>query len=97
APALVRHFLVEAFPHLPRSLTRVMKLLDEGLGVAGSEHGVEDSRHQRQPLDPLRRPIRADLATGDSPYLFRVRLEKRAVQTLAEAVDDPLFEGLLRG
>src|SRR5262249_50579034 len=45
-----------------------------------------------QALDPLRSPLGADFLTRQSPYFFRVRLEKSEVQRLPEAVDEELFE-----
>ena len=70
--------LGEALPHLPRAEPRVPELLDQRRRRLAVE--PEDREHppaEREVLDPLRRPLRADLGAG-IPHTFSVYERKNA-------------------
>ena len=84
-------------PHLARAVAGVVELRDQRLDLVvlvAEERGL-GRREERQALDPLCRPIRADLRGGHAPHLLGVGLEEVVEQALAEAVGHPLLEGLL--
>jgi hypothetical protein len=56
---------------------------------------VLQGRFEREPLDPLRRPLCPDFAARYPPNLFRIGFEKCLIEVLAEAVRHPLLEGFL--
>ncbi len=66
-----------------------------GLAAEGLAEEVRDDAAEREALDALRAPLRADLVAGNTPHFFRIGLEEEQVELLAEAVDDEVFEGLL--
>ena len=90
----IRHRL----PHLAGPEARVVELLDQALHpvAAIAEEGRAHRARERQPLDPLRRPLGADLAGRHTPDLLGVGAEEELEQAPAEAVRDPLLEGVLR-
>ena len=86
-------------PHHARSLPRITERADECLDLLRpilrlplGHDGVPDRACQRQPLDPLRRPIGRDLLAAHAPHLLGVGLEKDAEQPAAELVRDPVLE-----
>ena len=101
-PYTVGHML----PQLPRAQLGIEKLLNQrGLGLllanisnaTGAQRPFENMRHsafQREPLDALGSPLRADLVAGHAPNLLRVRLEEREVELAAEAVDEKVLQRL---
>ena len=106
-PAAAAHdFPGDGLPHLPRTVLGIEELLDErSLGAllgdvaAAAKELAEDvlqGAEDRQALDPLRSPFGADGRTALAPDLLRIRLEERAIQLAAEAVDEELFQVLLR-
>jgi len=70
-----------------------VELIDQAADLAArrGQHGG-DCFFQRQVLDPLGRPFRAELGARDPPDLFRIRFEKRLEQALAEPVGHPVLE-----
>jgi len=84
-------------PHLAGAEAGIIELLDERLDLlvlVAEERGLRGG-HERQVLDPLRRPFGAQLGAGHAPHLLGVGLEEQLVQALAEAVGDPLLQTLL--
>ena len=59
----------------------------EGFGDRAGE-----DLHQRKPLDPLRAPIRRNLARMHAPEVFRVMLKKHLIERAAELVDVEIFQ-----
>src|SRR3954454_17675943 len=57
---------------------------------------MRDGFGQGQSLDPLGSPGRGDLLAGHTPYFFGIALEEGAIELAPEAVDEEVFEGLLR-
>ena len=91
------------FPHLAWTVFGIKEALDErcfnillrDVALGFREHlfqNVSDGFVDREALDPLCSPLRADFFTVDSPDLFRVGLEKREIKLAAEAVDEKLLE-----
>src|SRR3989304_271824 len=92
------HELGGPAPHHPRPEARIVELLDERLDdllPLRPEERVADGDRERQALDALRRPLRANLRARDAPHFLGVRLEENAVELLAEAVGHPLFKRVL--
>src|SRR5436309_874536 len=82
----------ERLPHLARAEARVAELFDQRRHVPPLEsEDREDRLPEREVLDPLCCPQRADLRAWDAPYLFRVRTEEGVVEPSAEARGDPLL------
>ena len=83
-------------PHLPGAEARVVELRDQTLHVAvvAEERGLRRGE-EREALDPLRGPFRADLRGRDTPHLLGVRLEEELEEPPAEAVRHPVLERLL--
>lgn len=54
--------------------------------------GASDRAPEGQPLDPLRGPVRVELAAGHAQELLGVRAEERLVEHPAEAGHDPRLE-----
>ena len=84
-------------PHLAGAVARVVELLDQALDLVAlvpEERGLR-GRGEREPLDPLRRPLGAQLGGRHAPDLLRVRLEEELVEAAAEAVRHPLLVRLL--
>ena len=89
-------------PHLSRAKFGIQKTLDEAgfraflRGIRRSAEGrferVGDGLGDRQALDPLRPPFRRDLLAGHSPDLLGIALEERAVQAIAEAIDQKILQ-----
>src|SRR5439155_24038081 len=91
-PALL-HAYGEGLPHLPWAEPRVPELLDQRRHVLATY--PQDREHrlaEREVLDPLRRPERADLRAGNAPELLGVGAEERVVQTPPEARRHPFLE-----
>ena len=57
---------------------------------------VEHRQEEGEVPDALRRPLGPDLGAGDPPDLLGVGAEERLVEAAAEALGDPLLEGLRR-
>ena len=80
--SLALNNLNDALPQHSRSALRIVEFVDQGLdhGAPGPrglrQEGVLDGREQREPLDPLRRPLGHDLVAGDAPDLLGVGLEE---------------------
>src|SRR5713101_386497 len=75
----------ERFPHLAWTETRVMELLDQGRDILASQaEDRQDRLAEREVLDALGRPERADLRAGDAPDFLRVRAEERLVEAPPE-------------
>src|SRR5215469_5925170 len=55
-------------------------------------HQTPHHRSQRQPADALYRPIGADLAAGNAPYLFGIGLEKSLVEARSERAFHPVLK-----
>src|SRR5262249_31571323 len=90
--------IAASFPHLAGAQPRITESVDQGLGDLAaplSEQGVTDGAAQGQIADPLRRPVRRKLLSGNPPDLLGVSLEEDLEETLAEPVRDPLLEVLL--
>ncbi len=85
-------------PHLAGAVAGVVELGDQRLDLVApvAEEGRLRRREERQALDPLGRPLGADLGGRDAPDLLGVGLEEEVEQALAEAVGDPLLERVLR-
>ena len=99
-PALDRAALLfDAFaghlPHLAGAVAGILEFLDQAGGVVGARDRIDDRFGKRKVLDPLRRPVRANIGGGDAPHLFRVAPKEVHVEPPAEAVLDPLFETVL--
>ena len=96
----------DGLPHLPGPVLGIEELLDErGLGVllgdvaAAAEELAEDVLKVPRIDRPLTRCAPHSALIGRAalaPDLLRIRLEERAVQLAAEAVDEELFQVLLR-
>src|SRR5258708_15188375 len=93
-------------PHLTGTKLGIEEALDKA-GLRGFLRGVlagaELARERmserlgdREALDALRAPLSRNLGARYAPHLFCVILEKRAIQAVAEAVDEKIFEGVLR-
>ena len=105
-PPRAHDFPGHGLPHLSGTVLGIEELLDErSLGsllveaAAAAKELAEDvlqGAEDRQALDPLRSPLGTDGRTAFAPDLLRIRLEKRAIQLAAEAVDEELFQVLLR-
>jgi hypothetical protein len=81
---------------MPGPEARVVELLDQGLdGLLGLEEHGQEHGLEREPLDPLGRPLGAQLGAGDAPDLLGVGLEEDREETVPEAVGHPLLEGVL--
>ena len=81
----------------PGPEARVVELGDQRLdlvALVAEERGLGGGE-EREALDPLRRPLGAQLGRRDAPHLLGVGLEEVLVEPLAEAVGDPLLEVVL--
>ena len=84
-------------PHLARAVARVVELADQRLdlvALVAEERGLGGAE-EGQALDPLGGPLGADLRGRHAPDLLGVGLEEEVEEALAEAVGDPLLEGVL--
>ena len=84
-------------PHLAGAEARVVELADQRLdlvALVAEERGLGGGG-EGQALDPLGRPLRAQLGRRHAPHLLGVGLEEVLVEPLAEAVGDPLLDVLL--
>src|SRR5258708_5976464 len=61
-------------------------------GPGSVDNGLADGNA----LDALSTPLSGDLAAGHSPYFFGIVLEEQPIQFFPEAVDEKIFEALLR-
>ncbi len=96
-PAALDHPVTARLPHLSRPQARILELADKALdcGRAVVERRTREERaRKREPLDPLRGPLGADLGAWNTPDLFCVGLEEDPIQPPAEAVRHPLLEVL---
>jgi hypothetical protein len=84
-------------PHLAGPVAGVVELADEArvLVVLVAEEGRLGRGEEVEVLDALRRPLGTDLRGRHPPHLLGVGLEEELEQPLAEAVRDPLLQGLL--
>ncbi len=85
-------------PHLPRTESGVLELMNQRLDRRATpveRGGREDRPGEREPLDPLGRPLRPDLGAGHAPDLLGVGLEEDLEEPLPEPIGDPLFEVFL--
>src|SRR5690606_12985431 len=89
------HCLRALLPQLPGTQGWILECADQRLHVSTAEQGVPYGGEERELANALCRPIGPYLRARNSPDLFRVGLEERAVQPLAEAVDDPVLQRLL--
>ena len=68
-------------PHLAGAEAGVAELLDQRRHVGALEpDDRQERRPEREVLDPLGRPQRADLRARDAPDLLGVRAEERVVE-----------------
>ena len=102
-PARCEHFSRNLLPHLPRPKLRIQKPLNQrrlrlllrDLRLPASHslfHKVRERFSDRQPLDPLRSPLRADLVARHTPNFLRIRLEERQIKFPSEPVNKKLFK-----
>ena len=94
-------------PHLTRTQFGVHKSFDKGCfgpllaqitpSAEEFRSGMREGFGDRQSLDSLSAPGRADFVAGNTPDLFSVRLEKCAIEFVAETVDEKLLEILFIG
>ena len=96
--AALAHLPGDFLPQLSGTELRIEEALDQAR-VRGlrreahrATHRVNDGARERQPLDALRAPRRADPGAGDAPDLLGVRLEERLVELPPEPVDEEVLE-----
>src|ERR1700742_1112747 len=90
------------FPQLTRAELGIEKSFDQtGFGSLLAEIGrfskgrrkcMPDRFCDGQPLDSLRPPFGRDLGAGYTPDLFRVVLEKGAIQPISEPMDKKILQ-----
>src|SRR5579864_9750037 len=78
----------ERLPHLARSALRVLESVNKGFYVASlsRKNSVTDCGQQREPLDTLRRPFRANRCARHAPDFFCVRLKEDLIQAATKTV-----------
>ena len=109
-PALLTDEAGDVLPELAGAVHGIEELFDErGFGVLlrevaaartraeGALKEVSDSAGERESLDALRAPLRADLIAAHAPHLLRIGLEEGEIELAAEAVDEEVFETLSPG
>ncbi len=90
------------FPHHPGTQTRIFEFVNQRLDLAARpavqprRQHVDDGNLQRQALDPLGGPPRADGAARNAPHFLGVGLEEQPEQLSSEAVRDPVLEADFR-
>src|SRR5579862_3821779 len=85
-------------PHLTRTQGRIAELVDQGFHSRSRtrthpQRGANDRGH-RQPTNSLRRPVRADLLTRQSPDLLGVGLEEHLEESTPKCGNHPILEVL---
>ena len=82
-------------PHHPGSQARILESVDQGPDrISRANEHASDRGPEGEVLDPLRRPFRLELGARHAPDLLGVRLEEGEEEPSAEAVGDPLLEGV---
>ena len=77
-PTLCANPIASHFPHLTRSESRIVKLIDQGFDNLAStttqlaKQGRSDGSDQTQILDSLSRPFGRDAWRSDTPHTFSV-------------------------
>ena len=88
--------LGQLLPHLAGTVQRIAKAIDQGLDdravpLAESKRTLNQYAH-REVLDPLGRPVGADLTARDTPDFLGVAAKEGLVQPPPEGVDHPVLE-----
>jgi len=86
----------DSLPHLSRPKRRIAKAIHQCLDCTAAACPARDEtpheRGERQTLDPLRGPLRADFGAWHAPDLFRVAAEKNFVEPPSKCVHHPIFK-----